>query len=97
MKSVLEKDKKRRKLFKKYEIRKKIMKSILSSDNLKLSEKNFLNFLLKKYPKNSSLVRIRNRCIITGRPNAVFRKYRLSRIMLKKKILEGYISGFVKF
>jgi len=61
------------------------MKSILSSDNLKLSEKNFLNFLLKKYPKNSSLVRIRNRCIITGRPNAVFRKYRLSRIMLKKK------------
>ncbi len=89
MKSVLERDKKRRNLYKKYEMRRLILKSLLYSDGLKEYEKNFIQYLLKRIPRDSSLVRIRNRCILTGRGRGVLTKFRLSRIMLKHYGLQG--------
>jgi ribosomal protein S14 len=98
MKSVLEKDKKRRLLYQQYEMRRIILKSLLVSSHNKLSifEKNFIEYLLMKLPKDSSLTRIRNRCIITGRGRGVLSKFRLSRIMFKKYGLMGWISGVRK-
>lgn len=95
-KSLLIRDKKRRELFKKYEFRRLILKSLLCNELLSFTEKNCIRYLLNKMPKNSSGVRIRNRCILTGRGRGVIRKYRLSRIMLKKYCLLGYVPGIVK-
>jgi ribosomal protein S14 len=89
MGSILERDKKRRLLFKKYEIRKLILKSLLYCNKLKEYEKNLIQYLLVKLPKDSSITRSRNRCIITGRGRGVFTKFRLSRIMFKKYGLNG--------
>mgnify|MGYP003149526154 CR=1 FL=1 len=96
MKSVLERDKKRRLLFKKFEIRRLILKSLLVEQNLESHEKNFIRYLLSKIPKDSSLTRIRNRCIVTGRGRGVFSKFRLSRIAFKKYSLMGNIYGVRK-
>jgi len=96
MKSVLERDKKRRALFKKFEVRRLILKSLLVNGNFKDYEKNFIRYLLLKMPKDSSLVRIKNRCIITGRSRGIFSKYRLSRIAFKKYSLKGWITGVRK-
>lgn len=97
MKSVLERDKKRRLLFKKYEMRRLILKSLLCNSDLKEYEKNFIQYLLAKIPRDSSLIRVRNRCIMTGRGRGVFTKFRLSRIMFKKYGLMGWIPGLRKF
>ena len=51
---------------------------------------------LAKLPRNSSKVRIRNRCEITGRPHGVYRKLRISRIALRDLASEGKIPGMTK-
>jgi small subunit ribosomal protein S14 len=51
---------------------------------------------LAELPRNSSRVRIRNRCEITGRPRAVYRKFKLSRIALRDLASTGQIPGMVK-
>lgn len=96
MRSVLERDKKRRLIFKKFEIRRLILKSLLVDKNLKSFEKNFVRYMLLKMPKDSSLTRIRNRCIVTGRGRGIFSKFRLSRIAFKKYGLMGNIYGLRK-
>ena len=51
---------------------------------------------LSKLPRNSSKIRVRNRCQITGRPHGVYRKLKISRIALRQLGLEGKIPGMVK-
>ena len=51
---------------------------------------------LAELPRNSSLVRVRNRCEITGRSRSVYRKFRLARIMLRDLASSGQIPGMVK-
>jgi small subunit ribosomal protein S14 len=51
---------------------------------------------LAELPRNSAKVRIRNRCEITGRPRAVYRKFKLSRIALRDLASTGQIPGMVK-
>jgi small subunit ribosomal protein S14 len=51
---------------------------------------------LAKLPRNSSRVRIRNRCELTGRPRGVYRKFRMSRIAVRGLASTGYIPGMVK-
>jgi small subunit ribosomal protein S14 len=51
---------------------------------------------LQKLPRDSSPVRVRNRCKVTGRPRAYLRKFGMSRISLREKALEGQIPGVVK-
>lgn len=96
MKSLVIKDIKRRQLYNRYEIRKKLLKSLICSNNLKRSEKYYILSLLSKYPRDSSLVKVRNRCILTGRGRGILSKYSLSRIMFKKHANLGYLSWFRK-
>ncbi|MGX7589236.1 30S ribosomal protein S14 [Candidatus Vidania fulgoroideorum] len=85
-KSVLERNKKRKKLYIKFKnIRKKINKDIILN-----------KFLLSTFPKNSSVTRIRNRCYITGRSRGYYRKFSISRSFLREKIMNGEISGVYK-
>ena len=51
---------------------------------------------LAEMPRNSALVRVRNRCELTGRPRAVYRKFKLSRIALRELGSKGQIPGLVK-
>ncbi|MDI9325281.1 MAG: 30S ribosomal protein S14 [Alphaproteobacteria bacterium] len=51
---------------------------------------------LQKLPRNSSPVRVRNRCSITGRPRGYLRKFGVSRIVAREQILLGHVPGFKK-
>ena len=51
---------------------------------------------LEKLPTNSSPVRVRNRCRLTGRARGYYRKFKVSRLCLRELALEGLIPGMVK-
>ena len=69
---------------------------MLFSGELREHEEACVRYLVSRMPKDSSLVLVRNRCIVTGRGNGVFSKFRLSRIMFKKYGLMGWIPGLRK-
>jgi small subunit ribosomal protein S14 len=96
MKSLIEKDKKRRKLFKKYESKRRELKAIIYNKENSMELRNKAQIALSKLPKNSSKIRIKNRCVLTGRSKGVFRYFKLSRIQLRQLTLEGNIPGYSK-
>jgi small subunit ribosomal protein S14 len=95
-KSSIEKQKKRERLVKlKWEKRKKLKKIILDmtkSDEERVDAITKLN----KMPKNSSKVRLRNRCQITGRSRGYLRKFKMSRLCFREMSLKGLIPGITK-
>ena len=64
--------------------------------NLSLEERFNAQLKLAKLPRNSAMIRIRNRCEITGRPHGVYRKLKISRIALRQLGLQGKIPGMIK-
>ena len=95
-KSAINRNKKRIKLNLKFEKKRKKLKKIIMDKKVTLEERFKAQMKLSKLPKNSSRIRIRNRCEITGRPHGVYRKLKISRIALRKLGLEGKIPGMVK-
>ena len=94
--SAIQKNLKRIKLAKKYANKRAALKKIIKNRKLELSERFAAQLKLNKLPKNSSKIRIRNRCEVSGRPHGVYRKLKISRIALRKLGLEGKIPGMVK-
>ena len=95
-KSMVERDLKRRKMAKKFESRRNRLKAEIY-DKDKPAEDRFLAALkLAELPRNSSKTRIRNRCLVTGRPRGYYRKLKMSRISLGQLGSEGKIPGLVK-
>jgi ribosomal protein S14 len=96
MNYLINKDQKRRLLVNKYELKRKLLKSIIY--NLQLPK--YVQFLaitkLNSFPKESSIVRIRNRCVITGRSRSVYKDFKLSRMMLRSFALNGFLTGITK-
>ena len=72
------------------------LKAVANNDALPLEERFEARLKLAKLPRNSSAVRIRNRCEITGRPRAYYRKLKMSRIALRDLGSKGQIPGLVK-
>ena len=72
------------------------LKAIANNDSLPLEERFAARLKLAKLPRNSSAVRIRNRCELTGRPRGFYRKLKMSRIALRELGSQGYIPGLVK-
>ena len=72
------------------------LKKIIKNKKLDLSERFAAQLKLDKLPKNSSKVRIRNRCGVSGRPHGYYRKLRVSRIALRDMASAGKIPGIVK-
>lgn len=93
MKKHLIKDLKRRKLVKKYEKKKLLLKAILSNINIPIRLRMEAQFLLSKLPRNSSIVRVRNRSLINGKSRGVLRKYGIDRITFREWALKGLIPG----
>ena len=82
--SAIQRNLKRIKMSKKYENRRKKLRAIVRNKKLPLNERFAAQLKLSKLPKNSSKIRIRNRCEITGRPHGVYRKLKISRIALRQ-------------
>jgi small subunit ribosomal protein S14 len=95
-KSSIEKNNRRRKLAKQYSGRRARLKAI-ARDKTKPMEDRFSAALkLAELPRNSSATRVRNRCEMTGRPRAFYRKHKLSRIALRELGSKGLIPGLLK-
>jgi small subunit ribosomal protein S14 len=72
------------------------LKAIANDENLSLEERFEARLKLAEMPRNSSPTRIRNRCEVTGRPRAFYRKLKMSRIALRELGSRGQIPGLVK-
>ena len=94
--SAVQRNLKRIKLAKKYANKRLALKKIINDKSLPLAERFNAQLKLNKLPKNSSKIRIRNRCEITGRPHGVYRKLKISRIALRDMASSGKIPGMVK-
>ncbi|KAL5791909.1 hypothetical protein ACOSP7_000503 [Xanthoceras sorbifolium] len=89
-------DHKRRLLAAKYEVKRKLYKALHRDIELpnELREKYLCK--LSQLPRNSSFTRVRNRCIFTGRPRAVYEKFRMSRIVFRTLASQGMLMGIKK-
>ena len=94
--SSVNKNNRRIKLSNKFYAKRKKLKKIIMNKQLPLEERFKAQQKLSKMPRNSSKIRVRNRCQITGRPHGVYRKLKISRIALRQLGLEGKIPGMVK-
>lgn len=94
--SAIERNKKRRKLADRYAAKRARLKAIASNQELPQEERFSAVLKLAEMPRNSSKVRIRNRCEITGRPRGYESTFRVSRIALRELASRGQIPGMVK-
>ena len=94
--SSINKNNKRIKLSNKFFKKREKLKKIIMNKSLPLEERFQAQQKLSKLPRNSSKVRVMNRCQITGRPHGVYRKLKISRIALRQLGLQGKIPGLVK-
>ena len=94
-KSMIEREKKRIKLTKKYTLKRDtLLKKYQSEQNFNLKIK--LHFKLQKLPRNSAKTRIRNRCWKTGRPRGIFRDFGLSRHVFREMAHQCLLPGVKK-
>lgn len=94
--SSIQRNKKRRKLVNRFAAKRAELKSIVMNQHLTMEERFAAQMKLSKLPRNSSPVRIHNRCELSGRPRAFYRKFKLSRIALRDLASNGQIPGMVK-
>ena len=94
--SAIQKNLKRIKLAKKYAKKRAELKKVINNKKLELSERFEAQLKWNKLPKNSSKIRIRNRCEVSGRPHGVYRKLKISRIALRDMASSGKIPGLTK-
>jgi len=95
-KSSIEKNERRRKLAKQYSVRRARLKAIARDKKAPMEERFAAALKLAELPRNSSKTRVRNRCAMTGRPRAFYRKLKMSRIALRDLGSKGMIPGLVK-
>lgn len=94
--SSIERNKKRERLSKKFAARRAKLRAAALNESLPLEERFAARLKLAQLPRNSSATRIRNRCELTGRPRAFYRKVKLSRIALRDMASKGQIPGMIK-
>jgi small subunit ribosomal protein S14 len=95
-KSSIEKNKRRRALVKKFAGRRERLLAVANDENNSMEERFEARLKLAELPRNSASTRIRNRCEVTGRPRAYYRKLGMSRIALRELGSRGLIPGLVK-
>jgi small subunit ribosomal protein S14 len=90
------KDNRRRLNSKRFELRNKINNFLSINSFLPFQKRNFFNFKLNKISSYNSFVSIKNRCVVTGSAKSCYSFFKLSRIQLKNKALNGFIFGLRK-
>ncbi len=94
--SVINRDLKRRETVKKFAAKRAELKAIIGNSKLSEDERTTARQKLQALPRDSSPVRLRNRCALTGRPRGVFSKFGLGRIKLREYVMRGEVPGVVK-
>ena len=94
--SVINRDLKRRETVKKFAAKRAELQSIVNNQNVSEEERYSARQKLQALPRNSSPVRLRNRCALTGRPRGVFSKFGLGRTKLREFAMRGEIPGVIK-
>ncbi|RED53719.1 30S ribosomal protein S14 [Aestuariispira insulae] len=95
-KSAVARNLKREKLIKKHAAKRAELKAVLHNRELSPEERFQAAMKLNKLPKNACPIRAHNRCELTGRPHAFYRKFKISRIALRDLASQGQIPGVVK-
>ena len=95
-KSSIEKNNRRRKMTKSQAGRRARLKAIANDKTKEMEERFAASLKLAALPRNGAPSRIRNRCEVTGRPRAFYRKLKMSRIALREQGAKGMIPGLVK-
>jgi small subunit ribosomal protein S14 len=94
--SSVKKDEHRRELEKKFRAKRAALKKTTMDKQADPEERFEATLALAKLPRNGARVRIRNRCLLSGRPRGYYRKFGLSRIALRDLASDGQIPGCVK-
>jgi small subunit ribosomal protein S14 len=95
-KSSVEKNNRRRRLAQSFAGKRKRLKAITRNRALPMDERFAAQLKLSELPRNSALTRVRNRCELTGRPRAYYRKVKMSRLALRELANKGLIPGMMK-
>jgi len=95
-KSAVNKNERRRKLAAKYAPKYARLKAQAADESLSEDERLIARLKMAEIPRNANPTRIRNRCELTGRPRAYYRKFRLARVMLRHLATRGLIPGVIK-
>ena len=94
--SVVNREARRGKLVVKYAARRTALKDIIRNPETTYEEREEAQRKLNAMPRDSSPVRVRNRCRLTGRPHAYYRKFGLGRNKLREAVMNGDVPGMVK-
>ena len=95
-KSAIENNKRKMRLVKQFAGRRARLQAIADNMDLSMEERFEARLKLAALPRNSAQIRIRNRCEVTGRPRAYYRKFGLCRICLRNLALAGELPGVTK-
>ena len=94
--ALINREKKRRDMVKKFAAKREQLLAIINNAGLSDEERFTARLKFQLLPRNSSPVRLRNRCSITGRPRGVFRKFGLARTKIREYAMRGEIPGVTK-
>lgn len=95
-KSMINKNERRKALVDRYAERRAALVAIVKDPNSSFREKLDAQEAIAKLPRDSAKIRVRNRCVMTGRPRGYYRKFGLSRIALREEALKGNLPGVTK-
>ncbi|KAF0230970.1 MAG: small subunit ribosomal protein [Beijerinckiaceae bacterium] len=95
-KGMVEKNKRRMRLSKQFAGKREALKAIIMNQEVSIEERFAATLKLAQMPRNSAEIRIRNRCEVSGRSRAVYRKFKMSRIALRELGNKGLVPGLVK-
>jgi small subunit ribosomal protein S14 len=94
--SSINKNEKRKKMVQRYAGKYARLKAVADDDSKDETERLIARLKLAEIPRNGNPTRIRNRCELTGRPRAYYRKFRLCRVQLRELANKGLIPGVIK-
>lgn len=94
--SSVERNLKRQRMVAKYAAKREALKAIARNTELPVEERFAAQIKLSELPRNSAPSRVRNRCLVTGRPRGYYRKMKMSRIALRELGSQGLLPGLVK-
>ena len=95
-KSAVNKNERRRKLVQRYAAKYRRLKAAANDENATETDRLIARLKMAEIPRNANPTRVRNRCEITGRPRAYYRKFRLARVMLRDLAVRGQLPGVIK-
>ncbi|MFZ1812938.1 MAG: 30S ribosomal protein S14 [Rhizobiaceae bacterium] len=94
--SAVEKNNRRARLAKKFAAKRKALKEVIMNKEATMEERFRAQLKLAQLPRNGAKTRVRNRCEVSGRPRAYYRKLKMSRIALRELGNQGQVPGIVK-